>query len=213
MTMETPDPSRGRPASERQVMTHDYLTLLLLNLAAGLAALGAYFFWGAGGQHHGPAWAGPFAAVGLVALLGGLHMALTWPMQTIGGNDVRWTNLAFGEPTVLFGAAFLAAALALWRGWSLAPVGIYTAVAGLAAIVIGVRLYSHGWTAAPAMTLAGFVLAGAAGILTLPAVSLGQVKVLRYVAGAVSFAAAAVWAFVGLGAYWKHLTKGFFEGL
>ena len=89
--------------------TVDYLTVMLANMAGGFAVLGAFFLWGLDTPRQS-AFAPAFAAVGLVALAMGLHMVLTWPMQSMGENNVRWTNIAFGEPTVLFGAAFAAAA-------------------------------------------------------------------------------------------------------
>lgn len=57
-------------------------------------------------------WSLAFAVPGLILLVMGLHMSLTWPMAAQG---FPFDNVIFGEPSVAFGALLLAAALYLWR--------------------------------------------------------------------------------------------------
>jgi uncharacterized membrane protein len=60
---------------------NDYITLLLVSASAGLLVLAAYFYWGLNSprpQVFAPALAG----AGLVSLVLGLYMVLTWPLGT-----------------------------------------------------------------------------------------------------------------------------------
>ena len=62
-------------------MWNDYITLLLVSASAGLLVLAAYFYWGLNSprpQVFAPALAG----AGLVSLVLGLCMVLTWPLGT-----------------------------------------------------------------------------------------------------------------------------------
>jgi putative membrane protein len=76
----------------------DYVSLMLINLAAGLALLGAYVYFGLGKSNQ-RRWIPGFSVVGAIALVTGLHMTFTW---SIPGSF----NIAFGETTVLFGILF-----------------------------------------------------------------------------------------------------------
>jgi putative membrane protein len=181
----------------------DYLSLMLTNMAAGLLVL-AFFFLRGYGTPNERSWAAGLAAPGLVALVTGLHMTLTWPIRMEQGG-IAWADSAFGETTVLMGIAFLAASLTVSRGWSLVPVTIYAAVAGVIAIVLGIRIGMLGLTAAPAMSSVGFILTGLAGPLTLAvALSRGQ-KVLKGLTVTVLLASGALWLFTACMAYWGHL--------
>src|ERR687893_739907 len=100
----------------------DYLTLMLLNLAAGLALLAAYVYFGLGSSNQ-TRWIPGFGVVGAIALVTGLHMTFTWPI--IGSF-----NIAFGETTVLFGILFIGTSLTLAMGWELFTLGIYGFFAG-----------------------------------------------------------------------------------
>lgn len=90
----------------------DYITLMLINLAAGLALLAAYVYFGLGSLNQNR-WIPGFGVVGAIALVTGLHMTLTWPV-------VGSFNIAFGETTVLFGILFAGTSLALAMDWDLA---------------------------------------------------------------------------------------------
>ncbi len=173
----------------------DYISLMLINMAAGLLVLAWFYVRGLGKDDLRP-WAAPFAATGLVALIGGLHMTFTWPV--IGPY-----NSLFGEMSVLFGAVYLAAALALGMGWSLRPVSVYAFVAGLAAVLLGVRIIHLNLTAMPVLSGVGFILTGAAGLL-LGFVVCVKSPPLRMFAAVVVLAAAAVWALTAGMAYWMH---------
>ncbi len=177
----------------------DYLTVMLVNMVAGLVALACFVIRGLGGDREAQAaWAAPLGISGLLALLTGLHMSLTWP---IPGNF----SVAFGESAVLYGVSFLGIALALWRGWELVPVAVYTLFAGVAAIVVGIRVMTLKMTNAPALSGAGFILTGLAAVLLLPAVVRRRASAWRTVLALLLFLSAAIWAFIGYGAIWAHL--------
>jgi len=175
----------------------DFLTLMLINMTAGLFILAAYLIWGLDDQDQGK-WAPAFGTVGLLALACGLRMAWTWPLP---GSF----NCAYGELSVLFGALFAATAVAMAKGWNLIPIALYAFFAGLAAIVTGARFVDLGMSQMPVLTGAGFVLTGLGGILAAPALMLRARKIVR-IAGALTMAAAgAIWALTGYGAIWMHL--------
>jgi putative membrane protein len=187
----------------------DYLTVMLLNMVAGLVLLAGFVVWGldAPRQKH---WAGGFGIVGFVALATGLHMTLTWPLS----GRAQWANIAFGEPTVLLGATFLGAAVCLAAGWSLRAVGTYGAIAGIVAIVVGILLVTTenhegelGLTKVPALSMSGFVLSGLGAIAVCAAIFLPRVKPLRWLAGLILLAAAGIWMLTGLGAYAGHISR------
>jgi len=76
----------------------DYLTLMLVNMAAGLAVLALFVLKYIDGDRKKLA---PGLLVsGFVALVTGLHMIFAWPI--IGSY-----NIPFGEMSVLFGALLL----------------------------------------------------------------------------------------------------------
>jgi putative membrane protein len=183
----------------------DYLTLMLVNMVAGLVLLALFYLKGLSASDGRP-WAVGFAATGAVAFLCGLHMSWTWPLP---GSY----NIAFGEPAALFGISYLAAATVLFlrrnEGEPLAarlmPVGVYTLFAGLAAVVVGLRIMHLGLTRSPVLAGIGFILSGAAGILLPVVCRWWSAKGLRFVAAIVALGAAAIWTLVGYGAYWGHL--------
>jgi putative membrane protein len=175
----------------------DYVTLMLINMTGGFVLLALYFLVGLPHERHGP-WAPAFGVVGLVALITGVHMTLAWPLP-------RWANVAFGEMTILLGALFLAAALSLAKGWHLLPVTVYAFVAGVVAIVIGARIINLDLTGTPTLAGIGFILSGLGGVLSVPVVLLRRHAWQRGVAAVVLLAAAGIWAYMGLTAYWDHL--------
>ena len=67
---------------------------------------------------HQKQWIPGFGITGAIALTTGLHMIFTWPV--IGSF-----NIAFGEPSVLFGILFVGTAIALAQGWELFTLAIY----------------------------------------------------------------------------------------
>jgi putative membrane protein len=181
------------------MLLNDYLTLMLVNMSAGLLVLAAFWVWGLAAPSPRP-WAAGLAIAGLVALLGGLNMVFTWPFR----DKLAFANIAFGEMSVLFGAVLLGAALAVAMHWHLQAVSIFALVAGAAAIVVGIRIEASHLTMMPALTCLGYVLTGAVGVLSVPVVK-WPTKGLRILVGLLSLAASAIWAFNGLGGYWMHL--------
>lgn len=98
----------------------DFLTLIMINLIAGVALLAYYIYKGINEKDQRPFAAG-FGAVGLLGMILGLVLTFTWPLP---GSY----NIGFGEATTLFGIIFLAAAVAISQGWNLIPVTIYAEI-------------------------------------------------------------------------------------
>jgi putative membrane protein len=182
----------------------DYITLLLVNMAAGLVILAVFLNRGLGSPNEKD-WAPGLGIVGLVATLVGLHMALTWPIPQLPQVNLKFANPAFGETSVMLGVLFLGAALAVAKGWRLVPVGIYAAVAGAFAILIGMRIAILELTKYPIPTGIGFVFTGLAGIQTLLIVLRPGSRPLRIIAAFDLVVAAAIWSFVAGAGYWDHL--------
>jgi putative membrane protein len=176
----------------------DYLTIMLVNLAAGLSIMALFVLKYINGERKKVA---PGLLVsGFLATVTGLHEIFTWPI-------VSSYNIPFGEMSVLFGVLFLAAGIALLRDWDLLSLGVYAIFAGAAAIVLGIRMYTLKMTNEPLVAAAGFILTGLMGILSLPAYYLRRFAVIRILAAIALFGGAAIWAaFAGLG-YWAHLVS------
>jgi len=176
----------------------DYITLLLLNMVAGYFLLSLYVFRGLDDPLN-PRWTPGFAVVGAVAFLFGAHMTATWPV-------IGQYSSAFGEMSVLYGAIFLGAALAMSRGWSLLPVAVFAFFAGTAAIIIGARIIDLGMTQSPLLAGFGFILSGAAGVFAAPTLLyLRKNRPYRFLASLVLLGPAAIWATIGYHAYWSHM--------
>jgi putative membrane protein len=127
-------------------------------------------------------------------------MIFTWPVT---GSF----NIAYGETTVLFGILFLGTAIALAQGWDLLTVAIYGFFAGLAAIVIGVRIINLGLTKSPLLSGIGFILTGLGGVFAAPTLYFQSIRTLRIIGAIVLVAAALIFAFTGYLAYWGHLAN------
>ena len=181
----------------------DYLTLMLINMAAGLVVLAHYVYAGITAEDKSR-WVAGFAITGFIAVITGLHMSLTWPLT---GSF----NILFGEPTVLFGTLFLGAALVLSKRWTMHTVSIYALFAGLVALVLGIRVLDMGLTRSPVVAGAGYILTGLGGLMTWlcclldPVVSLKTSSTLRLIGALVLLTAAAIWALIGYNAYWDHI--------
>lgn len=100
----------------------DYITLMLINMVAGLFLLADYVYRGIDNSNQRQ-WIPGFGITGAIALTTGLHMSFTWPV--IGSF-----NIAFGETSVLFGILFIAAAISLAQGWDLFTIAVYGFFAG-----------------------------------------------------------------------------------
>lgn len=184
----------------------DYITLMLVNMVAGLVILALYLASGfdrSDQKGYVPA----LAMVGLVAAITGSHMTLTWPVPQLEKVNLSWANIAYGEATLMFAALFLGAALTVAKGWSLKLVGVYALVAGATAIVIGARILSLGLTNLPWLSGLGFIVTGVAGVLFLPAVALPAGKPIRFLTALLLLVAAVIWAVTGFPAYWSHIGR------
>ena len=175
----------------------DYVTLMLLNMAAALILIGAFLLLGIT-KTDARSWAAPFLMSGLVAAVTGFTMTFTWPLPSP-------YNIAFGEMSVLLGILLLGAGLALAKGWDLFPLCLYAAVAGLAAILIGIRFIDLGLSKTPLLTGVGFILTGLCGVGAGLAVKYKNNLALRAAGATALFAAAAIWLYIGGSAYWGHL--------
>jgi len=182
----------------------DYVTLLLVNMAAGYFVLADFVFRGMDAEDQKP-WVPAFAIVGLVAAVFGTHMAWTWPLP---GSY----NSAYGEMSVLLGVLFLGGALALARrapgagdGSGLHALGIYAFFAGLAAILLGVRIIHLGMTNAPMLSGIGFILSGAAGVLVCPGLAVRRCGFCRFLGALLLAGAGLIWAFTAYMAIWMHM--------
>ncbi len=175
----------------------DYVTLMLINMAAGLFVLAA-FIWKDIDKENNQFWAPAFALPGMIAAICGFAMTFTWPLP-------KPYNVAFGETTILLGLLFLAAAWSLANGWELLPLGIYAFFAGLTGVLVGIRIINLGLTASPLVSGVGFILTGSGGVFAGAVLLNRHRKWLRIVGAVVLIAAALIWARTGCLAYWAHL--------
>lgn len=178
-------------------MMIDYVTLLLVNMAAGLAILACFLMKGLGSEKNGQ-WAPAFGVVGLVATVAGGHLTFTWPLP-------EPYNIPYGELSVLLGVLFLGAAWALAKGWSLFPLTIYAFFGGLVSILMGIRFIDLSLTLAPVPSGMGFFMTGLGGVFAGVTVLLKKIGPIRYAGALVMLAAAAIWLWTGLMAYWMHM--------
>jgi putative membrane protein len=174
----------------------DYLTLMILNLVAGLVIL-AYFVFRYLDKDQLKVAPG-LLVTGFVSTVTGFHMIFTWPLP--GSN-----NIPMGEMSVLFGVLLLALGIAAIKNWDLLTLTLYAVFAGFAAVIIGIRYINLGMSKSPLLSGMGFILAGAGGMLTFPVYLLRRNKAVRIFLALVLLAAAAIWALTAYGAYWAHL--------
>ncbi|MEH2420291.1 MAG: DUF981 domain-containing protein [Nostoc sp.] len=175
----------------------DYITLMLINMVAGLFLLADYVYRGIDSSNQRQ-WIPGFGITGAIALTTGLHMSFTWP---ITGSY----NIAYGETSVLFGILFVAAAIALAQGWDLLTIAIYGFFAGVVAIVVGIRILNLNLTKQPLLSGIGFILTGLAGIFAAPTLYWKTNRTWRLIGIAVLIVAALIWALTGYLSYWNHL--------
>jgi putative membrane protein len=178
----------------------NYITLMLINMVAGLFLLATFVYQGLDSTNP-KQWIPGFGMTGAIALVTGLHMIFNWPVP---GSF----NIAYGEMTVLFGILFIAASVALAMGWELLTIAIYAFFAGLAAIVIGIRVLNLNLTQRPLLSGIGFILTGLGGVLASPTLLyLRTNKTWRLIGAVVLILAALIWALTGYLAYWGHLAQ------
>jgi putative membrane protein len=175
----------------------DYVTLMLINMTAGLFILALFLLKDIDRQNN-QFWAPAFALPGMIAVICGFAMTFSWPLP-------KPYNIAYGETSVLLGFLFLAAALSIAKRWELFPLGIYAFFAGLAAVFIGIRIIDLSLTSEPLISGIGFILTGSGGVFAEIIILNRSRKWLRIVAAAILIAAAIIWARTGYLAYWMHL--------
>ena len=175
----------------------DYLTIIMINLVAGTALLAHFIYKGYTAEDQRPYAAG-FGLVGLIGVILGLVLTLTWPLP---GSY----NIAYGEATTLFGAVFLATGFSLFHRFNLRPVTIYAFFAGVYAVIVGVRIITLGLTKEPLISGVGFILAGLGGVLAYPSFPLLQNRTFRLLAAIVLVITAVLWAATFYNSLWVHL--------
>ena len=178
------------------LIKYDFLTLLLVNMAAGMFILSLFFMRGVSGEIR-TTWAPPFAISGLAALGGGTFITFAWPLPGV-------YNMIFGEMSVFYGLLMLGAALAVAKHYDLLGLGVFAIFAGAAAVLIGVRIWELGLTAKPMVSAAGFVLSGAGGVFAGLALA-SRLTVLRILTSFCFLLAAGIWALTGYMSYWMHM--------
>jgi putative membrane protein len=175
----------------------DYVTLLLVNMTAGLAVLVSFLWWGIERKDCRD-WAPAFGISGLVGTVAGLAMTFTWPIPAPYSS-------AYGEMSVLLGVLFLGAAWALQCGWQLYPLGIYAFFPGVAAVAIGVRIFTSSLTAMPLLTAVSFIVTGSGGVFAGVALWKQNVRIVRILGGLVMFVAVLLWVPTAYMSYWMHM--------
>lgn len=173
----------------------DYLTLMLTNLVVALVLFA--LFMGRLIDKDAKKVVPGFLLTGFIALMAGFRMIFTWPLPGP-------YNFAYGEMTVFYGGFFFMAGLAIVFSWDLITIGIYAFFAGIASVVIGVRILNLNLTKEPLLAAGGFILTGLSSILTLPALFFKKARVLRIILAILLLVCAVIWAFTGYAAYWQH---------
>jgi len=177
----------------------DYVTLMLVNMSAGLFLLGYFLIKGLRGADS-QSWSAAFAIIALIALVTGFHMSFTWPLPDA-------YNIVFGELTVLFGAVYAGIALSLAARWKLSHLAIFIIVASLTALILGSGMIKMKLSGNRMIAGAGFILAGVGGLLTGGAFCARENRSVRVFGAIVLFLAAAIWGLIGGMAYWGHLDR------
>jgi putative membrane protein len=175
----------------------DFLTLMLVNMAAGYATIAFFLFKGLDSEDK-ESWAPAFGIVGAIGLIGGFYIVFTWPLP---GSF----NMLYGEMSILLGALFAAASISLAKGYKLLPLGIYSFFAGLAAIVCGAGIISFKLTPQPMITGLSFILSGFGGIFAGFVLWQQTNRIVRILALLANLGTACIWAFTAYMSYWMHI--------
>ncbi len=174
----------------------DWLTLLLLNMMVALVLHA--LFMGRLIEKDPKKIIPGFLLTGAIALIAGFRMVFNWPLPGP-------YNIIYGELSVLFGGFLFMAGLAVAFGWDLLTIGIYALFGGAASVLLGVKILTAGLTSEPLVAAAGFIITGAAAIVTMPALALPKLKWLRLLAALLALVSALIWVLVGFPSYWAHI--------
>ena len=196
----------------------DYLTMMLITIAAGLFAL-AYFIFrakpeeltgtqDAAAVRRSGRWVPVFGAVGSILTITGLGIVFYWPLPSS-------YNIPFGEGATMLGVLFLALTLAIGKGWDLRPTAWYAVIPGLASVFYGARIVDLGMTKEPAVSALGFIATGLAGLLAGPVLWMlstemltpKQKLIIKILAVMLLVGSGLVWAFDGYHSYWSHISS------
>jgi putative membrane protein len=175
----------------------DFLTLMLVNMVAGLVLLAAWIFLDAGTPRE-RRWVPGLIMAGFLALATGLYMIFTWPLPGA-------YNILFGEMSVFFGVLLLGLALVLALGMDLLPVAIYAEFVGLAALLIGIQVLHLGLTKNPPLTGVGFIWMGIIGLGAVPMLRMRGLPAFRVFGALGLLIGAVIWGVTGYLAYWGHV--------
>jgi putative membrane protein len=180
-----------------QLLFIDYLTLLLINTAAGLYMLAIFVFRGIDHPERRE-WVPGFLIVGLISLFAGFHMTLHWPLPGA-------YNIAYGEMSVLFGAVLIGLAFALYTGIGLLSIGVVATASGMALIVIASRIASLGMTQSPMFSGIAFFLIGLCGVLSIPVSMSRKNHFFLFIVAVMLAISATILLYTGLHSYHGHL--------
>ncbi len=177
----------------------NYITLMLVNLAAGLFQAG-YFIHLQPQTEKKKSFVAGFFITGLIAVITGSMITFAWP---IPGNY----NIAFGEPYILFGLVFLGTALCLLNEWGMHSMNVFTFISGVIAIVIGARILNLGMTLFPPIAATGYFTAGGGAIFASLFNCRESNKTIKQLSVFLLLTSALIWMFVACMGYWGHLEE------
>jgi len=173
----------------------NYLSLVLLNTGTGFMILAGFLL--AGRLTEFTRWIPGFLVTGFISVLFGLHIVITWPLPAS-------YNIAFGEPVFLSGILFLVLGFSLLKDWSLLSVGIYSFFAGLASVLIGVKVYLLKLSLIPELAAMIFLFSGISG-MSLFLFTLYDNKFTRGFSAFFLFLSSLLVLATAYMAYWSHL--------
>jgi putative membrane protein len=177
----------------------NYLTLILITVASGIALLAQFVWKGLENESARRAFAPAFGGVGLLTFLLGLSMSLNWPLP---GNH----NIMYGEPTTLFGLIFLMTGIALSQDWDLVPASTLAFFAGIYSLFVGANILLAPTGQVLPATGIGFILAGLGGLFSTPYLMFFHTnEKIRRVAVAFLLVTMAVWMVMFVASLWVHL--------
>lgn len=181
----------------------DFLTLMMINLAAGLGLLAGWLFLDFE-TRTAKNWSIGFAMSGFLALITGLYMSLTWPLP---GSY----NIVFGEMSVLFGTIMLGLAFAVYKEFDLMPVCIYSSFSGLVVILMGLQIILLPLTKEPVVSGLSFTIVGVLALLAAPGYLIKSNIGFRKLAATGLLLMSLLWCFNAAMSYWGHVGGSFLK--